>query len=258
MAEGLIPAHARSRAKFIVVWFGRARTRILTSQRLFVNGWNKQFEIDTTFNFEFYSHFFNQHFINTSSLLTFCFFGRRRRHFLLIAQPIMNILITKVTKVWIALVSNKLTGSDEHTPFIPACTRHCLRHLKLRQSFKSNLHALIGWFGAASVSVAKRQKRMKISKETIKNLLWGRRTYDFLFHTIVQVKAIHKSLHTFLLALIVISYVPKAVNEFKYKCIAVTPLWVSGNAELSSYSVYQGIIFCLKLSLLFSPFLRAW
>ena len=75
--------------------------------------------------------FFNQHFINTSYVLTFCFFGRRRRYFLLIAQPIMNILITKVTKVWIALVSNKLTGSDERTPFIPACTRHCLRHLKL-------------------------------------------------------------------------------------------------------------------------------
>lgn len=82
---------------------------------------------------------FNNHFINTSYLLTFCFFGRRRRHFLLIAQPIMNILITKVTKVWLALVSRKLTGSDERTPFIPACTRHCLRHLKLTTALQIKL-----------------------------------------------------------------------------------------------------------------------
>lgn len=141
-----------------IVW-ARARARILTSQRLFLNGWNKQFEIDTTLNFEFYSHFFNHHFINTSYLLTFCFFGRRSRHFLLIAQPIMNILITKVTKVWIALVSIKLTGSDERTPFIPPCTRHCLRHLKLTTALQIKL-TRPDWFGAASVTVAKRQKRM--------------------------------------------------------------------------------------------------
>lgn len=81
---------------------------------------------------------------------------------------------------------------------------------------------------------------MEISKETIINLLWGRRKYDFLFHTVSsennQKVGSVKTLHTFLLALIVISNVLKAVNEFKYT--AVTPLWVSGNAELSSYSVY--------------------
>lgn len=103
---------------------------------------------------------------------------------------------------------------------------------------------------------------MEISKETIINLLWGRRKYDFQFHTVSsennQKVGSVKTLHTFLLVLIVISYVPKAVNEFKNKCIAVTPLWVSGNAELSSYSAYQGIIFSLTLSFLFSPFLRAW
>ena len=86
---------------------------------------------------------------------------------------------------------------------------------------------------------------MEISNETIINLLWGRRKYDFQFHTVSsennQKVGSVKTLHIFLLALIVISYVPKAVNEFKNKWIAVTPLWVSGNAELSSYSAYQGI-----------------
>lgn len=98
---------------------------------------------------------------------------------------------------------------------------------------------------------------MEISKETIINLLWGRRKYDFQFHTVSsennQKVGSVKTLHTFLLALIVISYVPKAVNEFKNKCVAVTPLWVSGNAQLSSYSVYQGIIFCLTLSFFIFP-----
>lgn len=138
--RGLISgARQISRENYRCIVWARARARILTSQRLFLNGLKQAVWDRYDAKLRVLFSFFNQHFINTSYLLTFCFFGRCRRHLLLIAQPIMNILITKVTKVWIALVSNKLTGSDEHTPFIPACTRHCLRHLKLTTALQIKL-----------------------------------------------------------------------------------------------------------------------